>query len=425
MNIGRLVNSAASANQPPSRVLVVGAGIVGLSCAWSLQEHGVDVQVVERCQVGAGASWGNAGWVSPAHATPLPEPGILRYGVRAVLDPRSPVSLPLRGDARRLRFLAGLVRHCTQASWSQAMSAYRALNEAAIEAYDAQRAGGVTAPCEPADVIAAFARAEEAHGLLHEIQGVVGSGLPVDIDVLTGEQVRDLEPHLSAAVRFGVLIRGQRYINPADYVTALADNVRARGGKIIERTPVTSVARHGSTVVARTADGDLDADAVVLATGAWLSTLAAPHGVAVPVHAGRGYSFTLPALAPLSHPIHFPATRVALTPAGPHVRVVGIMEFTGPDTPLAQARISSMVNALRPFVTGFDWDRRDSDWVGPRPLTTDGVPLVGQTSTDGIYIAGGHGMWGITLGPVTGRLLAEEIVTGRTPAALVPLNPQR
>jgi D-amino-acid dehydrogenase len=406
-------------------VLVVGAGIIGLSCAWSLQEYGVEVQVVDRRQVGAGASWGNAGYVSPAHAVPLPEPAILRYGVRAVLDPRSPVSLPLRGDLRRARFLAGLVGHCTHAAWTRAMSAYRPLNEAAIAAYDAQRDAGVTAPCEPADIVAAFTRADQAHGTFAELQGVVGGGQPVDIDVLTGEQARALEPHLSAAVRFGVLIRGQRYLNPAGYVTALAENVRARGGKIVEGTPITSVARRGGTVVARTAGGDLDADAIVLSTGAWLSTLAAAHGVAVPVHAGRGYSFTVPVATPLTHPVHFPATRAAITPAGDRVRVVGIMEFAGPDAPLAQARINSVVNAVRPLVTGFGWDGRASDWVGPRPLTTDGVPLAGRTATDGIYVAGGHGMWGITLGPVTGRLLAEQIVTGRTPAALVPLNPQR
>lgn len=411
--------------QPPRRVLVIGAGMVGLSCAWSLQQHGVEVQVVERHKVGAGASWGNAGYVSPAHAVPLPEPAILRYGARAVLDPRSPVSLPLRGDARRLKFLAGLVRHCTGAAWHRAMTAYRALNEAAIDAYDAQRAAGVTASCEPADVIAAFTAADQARGLFGEIQGVVGSGQRVDVGVLTGDQVRELEPHLSPAIRFGVLFRGQRYINPADYVTALASSVRARGGTIAEGTPVSSVFRHRNSVVARAPGGDLDADAVVLATGAWLSTLAAPHKVAVPVHAGRGYSFTLPAATPLRHPVHFPATRLALTPDGPRVRVVGIMEFTGPDAPPAQARIKSMIGALTPLVTGLDWDRRAGDWVGPRPLTTDGIPLVGRTATEGVYVAGGHGMWGITLGPVTGRLLAELIVTGTAPAPLAPLSPLR
>ena len=305
------------------------------------------------------------------------------------------------------------------------MSAYRPLNEAAIEAYDIQRVGGVAAETTPADAISGFTAAEEAHGLLEELQGVVGSGQSVDIELLTGAQVRVREPRLSPEVRFGVLLRDQRYLDPAAYVAALAESVRARGGKIIEQTPVISVARRGTAVVARTADGDIDADAVVLANGAWLSTLAAPHGVTLPVHAGRGYSFTLPTAEPLRQPVHFPATRIALTPAGDRVRVVGIMEFADPDAPLAQTRIQSMITALRPLVTGLDWDGRANDWVGPRPLTTDGVPLVGRTATPGVYVAGGNGMWGVTLGPVTGQLLAEQVVTGHTPPALEPLNPLR
>jgi len=158
------------------------------------------------------------------------------------------------------------------------MSAYRPLNEAAIEAYDIQRVGGVAAETTPADVISGFTAAEEAHGLLEELQGVVGSGQSVDIELLTGAQVRVREPRLSPEVRFGVLLRDQRYLDPAAYVAALAESVRARGGKIIEQTPVIPVARRGTAVVARTADGDIDADAVVLANGAWLSTLAAPTG---------------------------------------------------------------------------------------------------------------------------------------------------
>jgi D-amino-acid dehydrogenase len=411
--------------QAPGHVLVVGAGIVGLSCAWSLQEYGIDVSVADRGRVGTGASWGNAGFVSPAHAVPLPDPSILGYGLRAVLDPRSPVSLPVRGDWHRAKFLAGLVRHCTRGAWRRGMRAYRALNEAAFAAYDAQRAGGVTAETQPSDIISGFAEPAQAARLLAEMQGVVGSGQAVDLELLTGEQAREADPHLSAAVRAGVRIRGQRYLDPAGYVTALADNVRARGGRIAEQTMVTAVGRRGGSISVETAGGERSADAVVLASGAWLNRLANPHGVRTPVHAGRGYSFTVPATPPPGQPIHFPAGRLALTPAGSRMRVAGVMEFTGPDEPAARARVRSMVAALRPLVTGLDLERRTDEWVGPRPVATDGVPLLGASATEGVYVAGGHGMWGITLGPVTGQLLARLIATGNTPAELAPLDPLR
>jgi D-amino-acid dehydrogenase len=413
------------ARTPPTHVVIIGAGIVGLSCAWSLQNHGVSVQVMDRHREAAGASAGNAGYISPAYSVPLPEPRLLRYGLRAVLDPRSPVSLPVRRDAERTKFLANLLTHCTGPSWHRAMAAYRPLNELALGAYDAQHKGGVTAEAIRADVISGFVSSDQATGLLEELNGVVGVGQALDIDLLTGEQVRALEPRLSPAITFGVLLRAQRYVTPLPYVEALANSVRARGGEIVENAEIESVERRGDVVIAHAKEREFRADAVVIASGAWLSRLASSHGVDVPIYAGRGYSFTLPIEAPLRYPVHFPATRLALTPAGDRVRVVGVMEFTDPDAPLARRRITSMVKALTPLVTGIDWEGRRDDWVGPRPLTPDGLPVIGLTATSGVYVAGGHGMWGMTLGPITGSLLAETIVTGHAPRELMPFSPLR
>jgi D-amino-acid dehydrogenase len=418
-------SSNGSSSTPPKHVVVIGAGIVGLSCAWSLQEYGVSVQVVDRRHEGAGASARNAGWVSPAHSVPLPKPRLLRYGLRAVLDPRSPVSFPLRGDAERAKFLAGLLAHCTSSSWRRAMAAYRPLNEAAIAAYDAQHAGGVAAEAIATDALSGFRDASEATGLLEEFNGVVGVGQSMDLELLTAAQVHAFEPRLSHDINFGVIVRGQRYVTPLAYVEALAQSVRARGGEIVEDAPIENVERSGRVVVARSSAREFSADAVVIASGAWLSRLASFHGVTVPVYAGRGYSFTLPVDTPLSHPVHFPATRLALTPEGDRLRVVGIMEFADPDAPMVDARIKSMVRTLKPLVTGVDWEGRSDDWVGARPLTTDGMPVIGSTATPGVYVAGGHGMWGMTLGPITGKLLAESIATGDTPSELLPFSPRR
>ena len=114
----------------PEHVAVVGAGIVGLSTAWFLQEHGVHVTVHDRRHVAAGSSWGNAGWITPSMTAPLPEPSVLRYGIRAVLSPSSPVYVPPRADPQLLRFLAGFVRHSTARRWGTGMRAYAPLNRA-------------------------------------------------------------------------------------------------------------------------------------------------------------------------------------------------------------------------------------------------------------------------------------------------------
>lgn len=408
-----------------TQVLVVGAGIVGLSCAWSLQEHGIEVEIVDRRQAGSGASWGNAGFLSPALTVPLPEPSILRYGLRAVLDPRSPVALPMPASARTVAFLARMVRHCTRERWERSMAVYRPLNEQIFEAFDQQRSGGVEAAITDADVVVAFRRPSEAAGVLAELQAVVAAGQEVRVEVLTGPQARAIEPHLSAAISTAVIVRSQRYITPHAYVAALTEQVLIRGGKLTEDMPVTGVQRRGRRVVVTGVDRELEADAVILAAGSWLSALARPHGVRIPVQAGRGYSFTVPSPQPLVGPVYLPSTRVAVTPAGARARLAGIMEFTDADAPPGRRRIPSMVRAVRPLLEQLDLDDRADEWVGPRPLTSDGIPLVGASRTPGVFVAGGHGMWGVTLGPLTGRLLAERIVTGVQAPELRPLDPLR
>lgn len=406
--------------------VVVGAGIVGLSCAWSLQDHGVEVNVLDRAREGAGASWGNAGYLSPAHATPLPSPAVLRYGVRAVLGRRSPVVLPWRGGPGRTRFLLEMIRHCTEVSWRRSMEVYHVLNQQALDAFDEQHAGGVEADTVEADILTGFTDVDDARSVLEELVGVVQSGQAADVSLLTGTELRELEPCFTAEVRSGLVLRGQRYLTPRRYVSSLAKSVRERGGRLAENTPVVEVGRTATGVYIRAESGErFEADAVVIANGAWLGALAAPHGVTMPVHAGRGYSFTLPVTEALSHPIHFPSRRLALAPDGDRVRVTGTMEFGDPDAPLSPRRIESMSSALRPLLSGLDWNHRADEWVGPRPLSSDGVPLVGRTATAGVYVAGGHGMWGVTLGPLTGRLLAQQIATGQTPPELKPLDPLR
>jgi len=120
---------------------------------------------------------------------------------------------------------------------------------------------------------------------------------------------------------------------------------------------------------------------------------------------------------------------VACTPlataSGPRLRVAGMMEFRAPDAALDRRRIDAIVEATRPLLAGVDLDDRQDEWVGSRPVTADGLPLVGGTNTPGVFVAGGHGMWGIALGPVTGQLVAQAVLKGETPPELVPFDPLR
>ncbi|NED96897.1 FAD-dependent oxidoreductase [Phytoactinopolyspora alkaliphila] len=411
----------------PRRVAVVGAGMVGLATAWFLQERGADVTVLDRQGVAAGASWGNAGWLTPGLATPLPEPAVLRYGVRAVLSPSSPVYVPLRPDPRLLSFLTRFARNSTAARWKRAMSAMVPINGHALDAFDALAAGGVDSRThEATPFLAAYRTSTERRTLLEELEHIRAAGQSIEFDTLTGDEARTTEPLLGPAVGAAIRLHGQRYIDPGDYVHALAEAVRARGGHIVTGATVTDLRDEREGVVLHTAEhGGRSFDAVVLATGTWLNHLARRAGVRAAVRAGRGYSFSVKSDHVPSGPVYFPAQRVACTPLGDRLRVAGMMEFRAPGAALDPRRIAAIVEAVRPLLPGLDLDSRADEWVGSRPVTADGLPLIGRTRSPRVFAAGGHGMWGVTLGPATGRLLAESVMTGRTPPELAPFDPLR
>lgn len=413
------MGSAASA---PRTAVVVGAGAVGLSTAWFLQEHGVDVTVVDRRGVAAGASWGNAGYVAPAFSVPLPEPEVLRYGLRSLFDPAAPLYVPRTPDPGLWGFLARFAGNCTRRTWQRSMRALAGINAESLDAFDELAKGGVGTPTRTAPVIAAFEKSGQAAELVAEFERSRRSGQDTRFSESTTSDV----PQLSSRVRAVLRVEDQRYIDPGEFTMSLAEAVEERGGRIHTGFTAQDVVRDGGRFVVKSEQREyVSADAVVLATGSWLPELAAKAGVKRQVRAGRGYSFTLPTEEPVPCPVYLPAVRVACTPYQGGLRVAGTMEFRAPDAALDRRRIEAIVRSARPFLRGVDWDGRRDEWVGPRPVTADGLPLIGASKLPGVHIAGGHGMWGLTLGPITGRLLAEQVVTGERSAALRPFDPLR
>ena len=411
----------------PEHVVVVGAGMVGLSAAWFLQAEGVRVTVVDREGIAAGSSWGNAGWLAPALTLPLPDPAILAGGVKATLKPSSPVYVPLTANPRLLRFLADFARHCTAPRWRTAMKVFAEANQQALGAFDELAAGGIAEPTQPAEpFLAAFASDDDRQKLLEEFQHVRDIGVETPVELLDGDAMHALVPALGDAVTCGVRLRDQRFINPGRFVNALADAVRGRGAEIRTGVEVTDITESAGGVRLGVAAGpSVTADAVVIATGAWLGSLARDAGVKTIVQAGRGYSFTVqPEQMPVA-PMYFPAQRVACTPLGDGLRVAGMMEFRKPDAPADPRRVTAIIDAAKPMLTGVDWAARTDEWVGSRPCTADGLPLVGRTRSPRVFVSGGHGMWGIALGPLSGKLLARQIVRGETPALLSSFDPLR
>ncbi|HET6391660.1 MAG TPA: FAD-dependent oxidoreductase [Blastococcus sp.] len=410
----------------PRSAVVVGAGIVGLSAAWFLQDRGVHVTVVERDEVGAGASWGNAGWVSPGLAMPLTSPHVLSEGLRGLVSARAPLSIPARPDPRLWSFLLRFAAHCSTRHWRRAVESSLPLLAESLPAYDTLARGGVEIEAQETSIVAGFRTPREAEALRRELALVRRIGVPVEFDELDRDELHALRPQLSSRVVAGVRLEGQRFLDPGAFLDRLAQAVVGRGATIRSRFTVATVsARRDRVAVFPTEGPPVSADVAVIATGAHLDDLVRPRGVRTRVRAGRGYSFSVPTDVPVAGPIYLPGARVACTPYRGRLRVAGTMEFRAPDEPVDVERVDAIVESARELLTGVRWDERSHPWVGARPVTADALPLVGATRTPGVYVAGGHGMWGVTLGPVTGRLLAEQITTGKRPPELAPFDPLR
>ena len=231
----------------PRSAIVVGAGIVGLSTAWFLQERGLDVTVVDRTGVAAGASWGNAGWIAPALTLPLNSPSVLRYGLRALVNPAAPLHIPLTADAELGAFLMRFVANCRRESWNRAVRANVPLNEEAIEAFDVLVANGVDAPVTDAPITALFRSTEQAERMMRELRHLEKAGQTMSVTGLAGEALREQVPLASRAITAALSINGQRFVDPGRFVHALGQAVVERGATM-RTLEVRDVSSSGSGV---------------------------------------------------------------------------------------------------------------------------------------------------------------------------------
>ncbi|MBD8021806.1 NAD(P)/FAD-dependent oxidoreductase [Brevibacterium gallinarum] len=393
-----------------TRVLIVGAGIIGLATAYQLAQRGAEVTVLDRSGVAAGASWGNAGWVCPGLATPLAAPGGWRHGIDAVTKPHAPLTFSRITPALTV-FLAKFAAQMTERRFHAALRDNAGLARQALPAFDRLADAGVTSPVHRAD----FTIGAEDNDTIVDFDAELDQIAELGIDVGSYRIDPATVPFFSNRITAALCVTGQAYIDPGEYCQALAGLAEQTGVQIV--TDAEVVAGHAGTdsvsVVDRTGRA-FTADELVVAAGAWSDgVLRAICGrrAATGQASGRGYSFTVdadPAHLP-EGPVYLPARRVVLTPYQDAIRVAGTMEFADPDAPLRPGRIEAIVAQISPLLHGIDLADTRDHWVGPRPVSTDGRPVTRRIG-DRVTAATGHGMWGVVFGPVTGEIVAEQLL---------------
>ena len=411
-------------------VVVVGGGVIGLCLAYYLAGRGLEVDVIERHTIGSAASRGNAGWVCETHSAPIPAPGVMSYALRSLGRPGSPLYLRPFPDPT---FLTWLWRFWRSTGRSQFAAGYRAvadLNAETFSLYDQLAADGVQTSMTRIGMVHAF-RSRSQAALTRQAQAEAAPGrYALGGDIVEGDAAAALDPALSAGVRAAYLVPGEAVVDPEALTTGLAKSATERGVRIHQHTTVTGFQRVAGRVRAvETTAGPMAGCAVVLATGMWSRRLLRQLEIRLPLQAGKGYSFGVDLDPAPRHALYLGDSKIAVSPLGRVTRIAGTMELSGNNTRMDWRRIVAIARASTPYLGQWFDDENDlatkihDPWVGARPLLPDGLPVIDRLPhTENAYVATGHGMLGVTLGPATGDALAEFIATGSRPARLAPFS---
>jgi D-amino-acid dehydrogenase len=408
-------------------VIVVGAGVAGLCCAYYLRRLDFEVTVIESNRVGSGATWGSGGWLCPAQAGPLPEPGLTLYGLRAMFNADSPLYFAPASSAQIAPWLLQFITYCNERSYRRGLAALARLGQEVFELVEEMAADGVEFELYRQGMIVAAESPTVAAHELRKLTPMRQHGYELPDDIIIGPELHKLEPALSPIVQAGFEVRQHWHVRPDSFTGGLAAALRRMGVEIIEAAEVVDfVVADGRVATVRTAAGEFSAQHYVLAAGAATQPLAKMLGVSFPMQAGKGYSFFVtPTIVP-RHAILLADVHVGCTPLGERMRIGGTMEFSGLNTRLDRRRIDATIRGARSSFVEWATPEVDDEWAGMRPITPDGLPVLDLApGFENAHLATGYSMQGVTIGAPAGLQIAQFVSTGTRPEILEPFRADR
>lgn len=413
-----------------TRVLVVGGGVIGLCTAYYLVRAGAEVVVLERETPGSGASSGNAGAVAPGHG-PMTKPGRILQALRWMMDPTSPLYLPPRWNPSLWRWLWRFNSFCTEEHVHRGMELLGPLGHEGRGLFDELVEGeGLDCQFRPDGYYEVYRTRAGYEGAQTEIP--LQRSLGYDTQALSGPALEEMEPALRSGTAGGLFFPEAATLDPGRFLSELARVSMARGMELRNGAWVANIeAGDGRVTGVRLKGGEvLEGDVVVLATGAYSLGLARAGGLSLPIQPAKGYHRDLPVepggISQLGITMMLGERYVFCTPMGGFLRLAGTLELSGANHTIVPRRLENLTESAGRYLAGLEGAESRDDWVGLRPVTPDGLPVVGPApGIEGLFIANGHAMLGLTLGPVTGKLLAEWILEGAPSEDLSALRPER
>lgn len=392
--------------------LVVGGGVIGVCAAYYIAAAGATVTLVDRDEICSGCSYGNAGLIVPSHSIPLAAPGVLGKIPLWVLNPRSPFHIKPRLDLDLFRWLWRFAKDCGYQTAREAIPVIRDLTRASTALYhELASIEGFAFGYQKNGLLVIYASArgrEEGRKQARWLQE-----FEIESVDLSPAGALEYSSTIRPTIAGGTYYPEDSHLIPSDFVRGLAKKAESMGVKIYPSTSVKSFRTTNETISAViTSRGEIRASNIVLASGSWSTALLQTLRVKLPVQPAKGYSVTVKAAPQMNvqTPLLLHEAKVAVTPMREVVRFAGTLELAGLDTSINHRRVNSLLRSSQDYVSGLENLRPLETWAGLRPCTPDGLPIIGRLKRfRNLIVATGHGMLGLTLGPITGKLVSQLV----------------
>jgi D-amino-acid dehydrogenase len=410
-------------------VIVVGGGIVGLSTAYFLQKEGHKVTVLDKSGINSGASFVNAGYLTPSHIVSLASPGMITQGLKYMFNSSSPFYMKPRLDLDFIRWTLYFKRSSTKAKVEKAMPVIRDINLLSRELYEDIQASGDLGDFKIGNQGLMMVYQTEA-ALDHEME-VVDKGAEMGLvgKHLSKEELKKIEPKVDFNAEGAILWECDRHTTPPLIMKRMLEYLEKAGVDIHKNEAVTDVSvADGKISQVNTIKASYKADEVVFAAGSWTSELSRKLNLKLPLEAGKGYRINVEEPTNITMPAILMEKKIAVTPMEGFTRFAGTMEFSGINHTIRKERVEAIAKGVEHYYRGFQIpeEAKNNAKCGLRPVSPDGLPYIGKSKNyKNLTIATGHAMMGWSLGPATGKLVTEIISGAKGSMDISPFDPQR
>lgn len=408
--------------------LIIGGGIIGLCSAYYLQKEGHQVTVIDQSNMDGGASYVNAGYISPSHFIPLSAPGVVKKGIQWMFDPSSPFYVKPRADIDFLKWAWAFNKSCNPRHVKKAIPVIRDIAVMSHELYeDIGKEDGFDFHFEKKGLLMLC----QTEKMLEEEHKLAELAREVDLEASTldKEAVQLLEPNVKLNVAGATLYRCDSHTTPHEFMANMKTYLVSNGVKILGNEKVTDIdINDGMISGVRTDKQSYQADEYILAAGSWTGLVAKKLGMNLLLQAGKGYRMDVARDTGISYPAIFAEAKAAVTPMNGFTRFAGTMEIAGINDKVNRQRVEAIAKSVTSYYPelSINEEEKQEASCGLRPLSPDGLPYIGKSEKcKNLTIATGHAMMGWTMATATAKLVSEIISEKKLSMDMTAFNPDR